>query len=651
MNLVFRKLAVRLWFTIFVTGSSVFLACALPAVAFDTPHLLRISDSNRHAAPMTSVTSVDRRVLNTGIIRAVSYYQPAADRNAFLIRFPPDQLAERTLLPNSRHTASIRQTGFWNQASEWQSAIFLRPREWEPPLFAVSFVSDAGYASAVGGPQLAQRQDDLFSTAESQRFVQDVTGDFAVRLFVRAAELPEAGPGAAGQVPHRFVREGVLVWQDDWNFLRYERVASTGEDGNAVYLWGMYFSDGSELAAVDLDLPDENVVLRVERNYRVCTLQMSPDGQQWTNAGPTHWRSGSEWSTVRPIGARITFDDAVKVGVYAINGTDRWSVLQFRDFQLEQGTPGKKDTPFPAGRPARKRFRLAVQTPISLWNTSQETESRSIRTAAGDHASLTGRFEADQKNAAQHSESVPDFATVPRFRKINEHSVYGDVLSHSKRRPFGDALGRATNVHETTHGINAFLRRKYAWRAASGRINGFYVLDGRGVILLEPNLKKSAVAGFVPDVLRFDGYGIYMDDEAWEDFPLYLLDEWVAYVNDSMANVDDVRSGRYAGGWTNGVTGCLEFSIYAVALAMAVAEHDPAYWQNYTQFRTFLVWHLKRAQRAYLAGHRLKQFAWDRQDQLLNDFLTAPEAGPMREFIRSSLGGVWLDTPQLLPEQ
>jgi hypothetical protein len=164
------------------------------------------------------------------------------------------------------------------------------------------------------------------------------------------------------------------------------------------------------------------------------------------------------------------------------------------------------------------------------------------------------------------------------------------------------------------------------------------------VIIKEPNIKKSDINKFVPKNLRSYRYDLYLSGQkAWDDLPLYIYDEWNAYVLGGMTNVEDVQTGRYEGGWTDGVSGCLGFSIYAVATCMAVKEKDPEYWENNLQFRNFTIWLLHRSEETYKIGHRMEEFQWDKQDKLLYEFLASSEAAPMREFIKNHLDGAWLD--------
>jgi hypothetical protein len=129
----------------------------------------------------------------------------------------------------------------------------------------------------------------------------------------------------------------------------------------------------------------------------------------------------------------------------------------------------------------------------------------------------------------------------------------------------------------------------------------------------------------------------------WNDRPTYIFDEWVSYVNGGSCGVDDVKNGRYNQGWLDAVSGCCDFSIYSIALAMAVKQEDPEYWNKLPQFKNFVIWELKNAKKTFLEGRVMKEFKWETQDQLLLEFLTSSEAEPMRQFCRSNLDGAWLD--------
>lgn len=276
-------------------------------------------------------------------------------------------------------------------------------------------------------------------------------------------------------------------------------------------------------------------------------------------------------------------------------------------------------------------------------HTPQPIETEHVQEAILPDEPIVPEVEEEVTEPVDEPSRVPEFVVVPKFRNIGEQSVYGDVLSHSEEAPFGDQHGRSTNAHETGHGIHSYLRQKH--RIQGKRVNGFYVLEGRGVIIEEPNMRKSHINKFVPQNLRAYRFNLYLEKQVeWDDTPLYIYDEWNAYVLGGKCNVDDVENGRHKGQWSDGVSGCLEFSIYAIALCMAVKEHDPAYWESNKQFRDFTIWNLRESQKTYMAGHTMKEFKWDKQDALLKELLHSSAAEPMRKFIAENLEGVWLDT-------
>jgi hypothetical protein len=249
--------------------------------------------------------------------------------------------------------------------------------------------------------------------------------------------------------------------------------------------------------------------------------------------------------------------------------------------------------------------------------------------------------EPKNPNLPKPIELLPQFVSVAKVRNVNEDgTIYADVISHSKK-PFGDESGRSTNVHETTHGINSQITNEHP---SNVKINGFYCLQGRGVIVDEPKLKKSYLIKFLPQNLRSYRYNLYIaGQKEWEDVPTYICDEWIAYINGGKCCVDDINRGLHKAKWTDGVSGCLDFSIYTVALCMAIKEHDPDYWKNNIQFRSFVTWQLQEALNTYLAGHQMPMLKWDKQDALLKELLTSSAAEPMRKFIRNELNGIWLN--------
>ena len=199
---------------------------------------------------------------------------------------------------------------------------------------------------------------------------------------------------------------------------------------------------------------------------------------------------------------------------------------------------------------------------------------------------------------------------------------------------------RITHAHETSHGIHAHIRNTL--NDTGRRANGFYGLQDRAALVVEPAIRKSAVAAFVPGRLQGDRYGLYISGSPdWDDTPLYVFDEWVAYTNGGAVGVDLVEHGLWDDGWRDGVAGQLEFTVYALSLAMAVEQGDPGYFASNTQFLEVLAWNVRRAMEVHRAGAALADFAWERQDAFHELLRNGPDAALLRDFARRTFGVAW----------
>lgn len=200
-----------------------------------------------------------------------------------------------------------------------------------------------------------------------------------------------------------------------------------------------------------------------------------------------------------------------------------------------------------------------------------------------------------------------------------------------------------TAGHETTHGIQAHLRNYEAPNPFD--YNAFYVLGGKVAFVLEPDMRKSDIKPMIPTSLRGPRYQLYLEQQTeWDDTPLYVFDEWNAYVNGAEVGVGQVQDGLYTGQWTDAVMGPLEFTAYAIATAKAVQQKDPAYFASNTQFKCFTAWNIRRAMGLYEAGRVMTQFEWETQEQYAMTLRTAPEAEPLREIAREMWGADWTQT-------
>jgi len=187
-------------------------------------------------------------------------------------------------------------------------------------------------------------------------------------------------------------------------------------------------------------------------------------------------------------------------------------------------------------------------------------------------------------------------------------SVYADTIRHCTTWRQMKDRSKTTTAHECTHGINNQIRNTagasydiemkmgspspvYMANNGGGRVNACYVLGGRAIILPEPPIRKRDVANAVPKTLRGDRFSTYITGQgAWDAQPLYIFDEWSAYINGAKCGIDMFARGE-SPEKTDLMRGPLEFSIYALALMTIVPDPKPLLpffrWQWLNSWATF----------------------------------------------------------------
>lgn len=233
----------------------------------------------------------------------------------------------------------------------------------------------------------------------------------------------------------------------------------------------------------------------------------------------------------------------------------------------------------------------------------------------------------------------PDFVDIPIYRQNSGKTIFDDVMRHSKDEPFGNEYGRSTNVHETVHGINSYLRQKH-W-TAKNKVNGLYAGDGKGIVLKEPNIKMQHIVPFIPNSLQSYRFKLYFIEQIkdWNDFPTYPMDEWVAYIFGGISAIDDHKN-KIITEKSDAVSGCLDFSIYCTALCMAIKQNDNKYWEEYPQFKLTVLFFLKKAEKAFFTGHNI--FKFPEQEMLLQNLRTNSDAIEVRKFLLEEFNGVFI---------
>ena len=222
----------------------------------------------------------------------------------------------------------------------------------------------------------------------------------------------------------------------------------------------------------------------------------------------------------------------------------------------------------------------------------------------------------------------------PPLSPQRENTFYGDIMAHATRKY--SSGNRDTNAHETTHFINSDLRNKTA-----AHDNAFYIGRNTAFFFIEPNVRKRDAIPYIPNCLRFSRFNLYMVNQTeWDMEPLYVLDEWTAYVNGGLVSYEDGLNGMTYSKNSDCLMGSMELGIYSVGVCMAIAEKDPQYWRDNLEFQEFVYWQLNRTYQLYLDGKSM--YPWDKQERLLYNLRNNPECERMREFLWEWFDGVIL---------
>jgi hypothetical protein len=236
----------------------------------------------------------------------------------------------------------------------------------------------------------------------------------------------------------------------------------------------------------------------------------------------------------------------------------------------------------------------------------------------------------------------PQFVEFLPIRDVkNLGIVLSDIESHMPAGHQYVDSDKVTWAHETTHGINSVIRNKYNSRrtiiktateyrnvVGGGRINAFYVLKNRAVVIEEPNVKINQIAPLIPPSLRGRSYNLYLVQQTrdWNDFPLYVFDEWVAYTNGAACHLDLKINDR-----SDSILSMFNFNVYSICVAMAVEKYDSDYDDK--QFKKYLTWSLERS------------YEYLNNDQLSLNYLekikTCEDGKEFRSFCKNYFGEEW----------
>jgi hypothetical protein len=202
-------------------------------------------------------------------------------------------------------------------------------------------------------------------------------------------------------------------------------------------------------------------------------------------------------------------------------------------------------------------------------------------------------------------------------RRVSDCPRAGRVLADIDQRL--DALGvermrkhvedPATYGHESAHMVSAAVRN-----GMRGRVNAFYVGEGKACVLKEPRATIARAAQFVPAVLRGDRFKTYLGnpDSSWNSEPLYILDEWNGYMWEAAVALSQTREKKPLLPDRREAVGQIEFIPYVLGLYLAVEADDPDYLasDDGAKFRRFLAWGIRRSMNQYNACQAIESLRW-----------------------------------------
>ncbi len=240
--------------------------------------------------------------------------------------------------------------------------------------------------------------------------------------------------------------------------------------------------------------------------------------------------------------------------------------------------------------------------------------------------------------------SQVEWISFPAQKSLRDAS-WGNVLTDIENH-LPESMGtqyrdrdKITWAHETTHGIHSHLNNTLN-EMGSREYYCLYVLDNKVAKIKQPKITIQQVAGTIPPGLRKSRYQLYLVQQAaaWGKEPIYIWDEWVAYVNGADCGVELQKKKLYDPGKQDSVWGCLEFNVYAVYVAIAQKKLDPTY--DNKRMLEFLAYNLERSMKIYNDGTKADVFNWD-DHKYLQEVRTGGSASEFRRFVIETWGAPW----------
>lgn len=189
--------------------------------------------------------------------------------------------------------------------------------ELEGPLGDVKFLPDGtGLTLEIpGSPHLLSPELEL---KNAPRLLKDVKGDFTALVLVPGKILP--GTQSLKKFPFTFQGAGLLVWQDENNYVRLERTSTffTVEKKRLHQVLVEVCKEGKTTSSTLRDAKDNDLTLKVERRGGELRFSFSPDGKTWLEVKRLN----------------VSLPSSVAVGVSASNASPKPFAARLEAFEV-----------------------------------------------------------------------------------------------------------------------------------------------------------------------------------------------------------------------------------------------------------------------------------------------------------------------------
>jgi len=196
-----------------------------------------------------------------------------------------------------------------------------------------------------------------------------------------------------------------------------------------------------------------------------------------------------------------------------------------------------------------------------------------------------------------------------------QSSLLNDMINHTRGWEQMMVRGSmSSSCHECSHAASAEIRNKEKVKS-----NGFYLFNDLAYVCPEPKIRKSDAASFIHSQLRGPRYKTYITGQtAWDDQPLYIMDEWNAYIAGAECAVEIGKKGIMENKGTDISSGPIEFLIYSCGLLLAIQKKNPQFFEEQADFMEFFNYQYKRSITAAESASAL--FPWDSTTKLIEQW-------------------------------